>query len=302
MYGKGGGKDKGGKGTGGKTGEFHGECHWCGKWGHTASRCTDKDAYMDWVRGGKGYGKNHGERETNISQNDHGDEEGWKTVGNPVSTLESHARFVDICNMDKHFPKLKNRYTALSEDRDEETQQEDQGMPRRIPDSVWTMAPRRKWTQRCEIDSVGRNTPETTELNAVDDDSYIELTIDSGAGENVMPEYMAPKTPVRYSREQDAGVVYTAANGDTMPNRGRKVLHVTTKEGQNKAMNMQITDVNRALMSVAKICDAGHTVVFKPEGGVIKNNKTGEETNFRRENNVYRMTVRLNEAGFARQG
>ena len=38
---KGGGKDKG-KGKG-KKGGFQGECHWCGKWGHTASRCTDKD-------------------------------------------------------------------------------------------------------------------------------------------------------------------------------------------------------------------------------------------------------------------
>jgi len=53
-----------------------------------------------------------------------------------VSTLESHARFVNICNMDKHFPKLKNRFTALSEDRDEETKQEDQGIPMRIRDSV----------------------------------------------------------------------------------------------------------------------------------------------------------------------
>jgi len=49
------------------------------KWGHTASRCTDKDAYIAWVRGGKGYGKNHGEKEANILQHDHGDEEGWKT-------------------------------------------------------------------------------------------------------------------------------------------------------------------------------------------------------------------------------
>ena len=87
-----------------------------------------------------------------------------------------------------------------------------------------------------------------------------------------------------------------------MPNRGRKVVQVKTQEGQNRQMNMQITDVNRALMSVAKICDAGHTVMFKADGGVIRNNKTGEETRFRRENNVYRMTVKLNELGFARQG
>ena len=37
-------------------------------------------------------------------------------------------------------------------------------------------------------------------------------------------------------------------------------------------------------------------------GEVIRNNKTGDETKFRRENNVYRMTVKLHEEGFARQG
>merc|ERR1712015_230261 len=113
---------------------------------------------------------------------------------------------------------------------------------------------------------------------------------------------MAPKTPVEYSKEQDAGVVYTAANGEIMPNRGKKVLRVITKEGQAKAMNTQITDVNKALMSVAKICDAGHSVVFTSDGGFIKSNKTGEETKFRRENNVYRMKVKLFDEGFGWQG
>ena len=128
----------------------------------------------------------------------------------------------------------------------------------------------------------------------------MELTIASGAGENVMPGYMAPSTPVTESKE--AGVMYTAANGDMMPNRGCKRVKVTTHEGQLRTMNMQITDVNRALMSVAKICDAGHTVTFNHTGGVIRNNQSGEETKFRRENNVYRMTVKVNEQGFARQG
>ena len=128
----------------------------------------------------------------------------------------------------------------------------------------------------------------------------IDLTIDSGAGENVMPGYMAPHTPVSESTE--SGVMYTAANGEMMPNRGCKRVKVTTREGQLRTVNMQITDVNRALLSVAKICDAGHTVMFTSDGGVIRNIKSGEETQFRREHNVYRMSVKVNEAGFVRQG
>ena len=60
--------------------------------------------------------------------------------------------------------------------------------------------------------------------------------------------------------------------------------------------------MNKALTSVARICDAGDTVIFKKDGGIIKNNKSGEETKFRRENDVYRMTVKLHESDFARQG
>ena len=91
-----------------------------------------------------------------------------------------------------------------------------------------------------------------------------------------------------------------------MPNRGKTGLHVITKEGQARKVNMQITDVNRALMSVAKVCDAGHEVLFRRDGGIIKNEQTGAETTFRRENNVYRMTVKLDDkkgaSSFARQG
>ena len=94
--------------------------------------------------------------------------------------------------------------------------------------------------------------------------------------------------------------MYMAANGETMPNRGMKKIRVITKEGQSRNLNMQITDVNKPLMSVAKICDAGHTVVFTKSGSVIKNHETGEETKFRRENTIYRMTVKLADSDFGR--
>ena len=155
-----------------------------------------------------------------------------------------------------------------------------------------------RWGKKLEISSVGIGP--TTEVSHVYKGDHMELTIDSGAGENVMPGHMAPHTPVSESTE--SGVMYTAANGEMMPNRGCKRVKVTTQEGQLRAVNMQITDVNRALLSVAKICDAGHTVTFTTDGGVIRNTKSGEETRFRREQNVYRMTVKVNDAGFGRQG
>ena len=304
-FSKGGGKDKG-KGKG-KKGGFQGECHWCGKWGHTASRCPDKDEYMDWIRRANNLGKGatHHHEAHHIQQVPEG-EAPWRTVGNPVSTLEMEGRYVDIGTMDKHFPLLTNKFSVLSEcdeDVDEyEPMKVNLGTPLKMDRAIAAKQgdkkkPRRRWS-KVELGAVGiRKTAEVSHVIPAD---HMELTIDSGAGENVMPEYMAPQTPVQQSKE--AGVVYTAANGETMPNRGCKRVKVTTQEGQLRTMNMQVTDVNRALMSVAKICDAGHTVTFSTDGGVIRNNASGEETRFRRENNVYRMTVKLNELGFTRQG
>ena len=50
---KGDGQGKGGKGSG-----FNGYCHWCGEWGHSPSRCCQKDDYMENQRkNGKGNSK-----------------------------------------------------------------------------------------------------------------------------------------------------------------------------------------------------------------------------------------------------
>ena len=62
--------------------------------------------------------------------------------------------------------------------------------------------------------NVGGFSEKEVELSIVHDDTFLELTIDSGAGENAMSEHMAPRTPVQVSREQQAGVMYTAANGE----------------------------------------------------------------------------------------
>ena len=289
---KGGGKDQV-KGKG-KKGAFQGECHWCGQWGHPASRCPDKDSYMEWVRSGKG----HGKHQVNFLHEHPHAQPVPEDEGHFVATLESDNRYVDISNLDKHFPKLSNRFAALSQD------DVDYSVPMKVgPCSVTNTTngqrkPRTRWERKLEIGAVG--VCQKVEVSHLGKTGHMDLTIDSGAGENVMPGHLAPNTPVTESTE--SGTMYTAANGDMMPNRGCKRVKVRTQEGQLRTMNMQVTDVNRALLSVAKICDTGHTVTFTSEGGTIRNTKSGEETKFRRENNVYRLAVQLSEQGFPRQG
>ena len=64
-----------------------------------------------------------------------------------------------------------------------------------------------------------------------------------------------------------------------------------------------MTDAQRTLLSVSKVCDGGHEVVFWSDGGFIRhvetNRKIGE---FQRANGVYRMEVEVQvdaTAGFS---
>ena len=91
------------------------------------------------------------------------------------------------------------------------------------------------------------------------------------------------------------------ANGSLTNNKGEKDVKVRTKEGHKCVMKMQVTDVQKPLMSVSRICDAGHRVVFLRDGGYIEHEMTGQRTEFARVDNVYRLNVQC-EKGFSRPG
>jgi hypothetical protein len=157
----------------------------------------------------------------------------------------------------------------------------------------------------CEVpEGVCFGALDSLELNTVNfekGEREMTITIDSGASENVIGPSMLPTVPVVESEGSKEGVMYVTANGTVMPNRGEQHIHVTTQEGHKCMLNMQVTDVKKPLMSVARICDAGHEVTFSSSGGMIKHMKTGQVTRFDRVDNVYRLKVGL-ASGFARPG
>ena len=63
------------------------------------------------------------------------------------------------------------------------------------------------------------------------------------------------------------------------------------EEGGEGGIIMQVTDVNKPLGSVGKICDAGNRVVFEPGGGYIENMKTGRRTALRKEGRAYKLDM-----------
>ena len=85
---------------------------------------------------------------------------------------------------------------------------------------------------------------------------YLDVTVDSGATDSVMDKSKVPSCPVRPSEGSRRGVNYVAAAGKVIPNEGEKRLRVITEEGHGCNLKMQITAVNKALLSVSKVCDA----------------------------------------------
>jgi len=137
------------------------------------------------------------------------------------------------------------------------------------------------------------------------DGEYIDFTVDSGAADTVADNTTAPGCPIVPSEGSRNGVKYVAAAGKVISNEGEKNITTKTAEGHVCGIKIQIAKVNKALLSVSKICDAGHEVLFTKTGGRIIHRESGQIMNFRRVDGVYRIRVRIvsgSNSGFTRPG
>ena len=93
-------------------------------------------------------------------------------------------------------------------------------------------------------------------------------------------------------------------SGQLIQNEGEKHVNITTKEGAKLQVRMQVTDVRKSLMSVGKVCDEGHRVIFEKTQGYIEHILTGERTMFERRGGVYVLEVAVEQPAedFSRQG
>ena len=87
------------------------------------------------------------------------------------------------------------------------------------------------------------------------------------------------------------GVQYEVANGARVANEGEKRFKAWTEEGQEKAMVMQVADVNQGLLSVSKAVAAGNRVVFDSEGSYIENKASGERTAMVEKNGMFALKL-----------
>ena len=118
----------------------------------------------------------------------------------------------------------------------------------------------------------------------------MESYMDSGASASVMPASVGKGVPLEESEGSRKGLVYYAANGDKLPNRGKKTLSIVTEEWSDYLMTYQVTDVVKPLTSVSSICDAAgglNSVTFTSTGGWIYHGAEDRYTGFQREKGMY---------------
>jgi hypothetical protein len=148
--------------------------------------------------------------------------------------------------------------------------------------------------------------------------SLIEITVDSGAAESVLPSDALPQFPLEETIQSKDGEEFVAANGGIIRNEGERKVSVYTLDWKQKDITFQVTGVNKALASVSRICDKGHRVVFDSGQSFIQNKLNGEVLPLRRKNGVWVLEVwvpkkptqdsgvasgqRPNNAGFHWQG
>ena len=118
----------------------------------------------------------------------------------------------------------------------------------------------------------------------------IEITIDSGACDTVMPENMCPHISLLASESSRAGLEYEVANGEGLPNLGeKKCLMMTEDSNIMKRVIFQCADVHKALLSVSRVADLGYECVLGKNGGQFRDVVTGDVVPLHRRGNLYVM-------------
>jgi len=146
-------------------------------------------------------------------------------------------------------------------------------------------------------------------LNNVETAKYelIEITVDSGAEESVTPPDVMNQFQTKETENSKAGEQFVAANGSVIENEGERSVEVHTLDGVKRSMVFQVTTVNKALASVARMNEKGNTVVFDGESSYIQNKQTGEVIPLKKKQGTWVLEVWVEkepvpEAGFGRQG
>jgi hypothetical protein len=128
-------------------------------------------------------------------------------------------------------------------------------------------------------------------IQALTDDSFRKVCIDSGAGESVCPVEAFPS--YKTTRTAKTGATYRAAGGQRLANVG-EIRPNFKSSGVGGSMAFQATtDVQKPLAAASKIAAKGNRIVLEADGldSYIENKQSGKRIPLTIENGVYMMEM-----------
>ena len=129
----------------------------------------------------------------------------------------------------------------------------------------------------------------------------IEMAVDSGATETVVSEDMVKAVETKPGEALRRGVRYEVASGDLIPNLGEKCFTAVGESGQARAIKAQVCEVNKALLSVHRMVQAGNTVVFSKQGSYAQDDETGERIYMHEKGGMYMLKMWVRNPSFQGQ-
>ena len=118
----------------------------------------------------------------------------------------------------------------------------------------------------------------------------IEVTVDSGAVDTVVPPGLIPGEVVATAATQ-AGFAYKGADGSDIPHLGQQVLQGVTEENDPIKMTVQVAKITKPLASVKKMTQAGNRVVFDGQNSYIEHKASGRKTKIYERDGTYAIDL-----------
>ena len=128
----------------------------------------------------------------------------------------------------------------------------------------------------------------------------VEVAVDSGATETVVGEDMIKGVETKEGEAARRGVQYEVASGELIPNLGEKSFLAYGEQGQVRAIKAQVCEVNKALLSVSRMVQAGNKVVFSRSGSYVEDETSGERIPLKEQGGMYVLKLWVKNQTFQR--
>ena len=149
------------------------------------------------------------------------------------------------------------------------------------------------------LGSLGARTPEGLKsVEEVPDWEEIEMAVDSVAGELVVSEDMPTRVNTVEGYAQKKGVQYEVADGTLIPNLGEKKFVAVSDGGATRQMKAQVCEVNKALLSVHRVVQAGNRAVFSASGSFAQDESIGKTMELVEKGGMYMLRLWVEAQGF----